>query len=120
MTYNRPAGERPSTGEWLWNRRVLDEELKWGHAVSCANLDADEDQELIIGVRDNLNDTVKCGVRIYDPQEAGTKWTRQIVDPGSVAIEDLAAGDLNGDGHIDLVAVGRATKNVKIYWNEGK
>jgi hypothetical protein len=121
VVYTRPSGERPSTGSWLWKRLVLDEELKWGHAVSTANLDADEDQELIIGVRDNLNDSVKCGVRIYDPTDAAAgKWTRQLVDPGSVAIEDLAAADLNGDGKIDLVAVGRATKNVKIYWNEGK
>jgi hypothetical protein len=121
VAYTRPDGQRPSTGEWLWKRHVLDEELKWGHAVSCANLDSDADDELIIGVRDNLNDAVKCGVRIYDPQNAaGGKWTRQLVDPGSVAVEDLVAGDLNGDGRIDLVAVGRATHNVKIYWNEGR
>jgi hypothetical protein len=100
---------------------VLDEDLKWGHAVWTVNLDGDADEELVIGVRDNLSETSKCGVRIYDPQDpAGAKWTRQIVDPGSVAIEDLTAGDLNGDGRADLVAVGRVTKNVKIYWNEGK
>lgn len=64
---------------------------------------------------------VRCGLRIYDPVDATAgKWTRQIVDPGSVAIEDLACGDLNGDGRIDVVAVGRATHNVKIYWNETK
>lgn len=116
-----PPGQRPATGDWLWKRQVLDVQLKWGHAVATANLDADEDLELIIGVRDNLNETVKCGVRIYDPADAaGGKWTRQLVDPGSVAVEDLAAGDLNGDGRTDIVAVGRATHNVKIYWNEGK
>ena len=112
---------KPAASNKLWNRQVLDEDLKWGHAVWAVNLDGDSEQELVIGVRDNLSETSKCGVRIYDPQDrAGTKWTRQLVDPGSVAIEDLTAGDLNGDGRADLVAVGRATHNVKIYWNETK
>jgi hypothetical protein len=85
------------------------------------NLDGDADEELVIGVRDNLNDTAKCGVRIYQPTDvAAGKWSRQLVDPGSVAVEDLAAGDLNGDGKPDIVAVGRATHNVKIYFGEGE
>src|SRR5262245_18694105 len=119
VVYTRPAGERPGSGEWLWRRQVLDEELQWGHAVWCANLDGDDDEELAIGVRDNKDDKARCGLRIYDPVDATAgKWSRQIVDPGSVAIEDLTCGDLNGDGRTDVVAVGRATHNVKIYWNE--
>lgn len=120
VVYTKPDSPRPDAGEWLWQRRMLDDDLKWGHAVNCANLDGDDDEELIIGVRDDKSATAKSGLRIYDPSDAGAKWQRTIVDPGGVAIEDLASGDLNGDGKIDIVAVGRATHNVKIYWNETK
>lgn len=109
----------PENGATLWTRHVLDDQLKWGHAVSCADLDGDGDEELIIGVRDSLNAEMKSGVRVYkavDPQ--ATRWERHILDNGGVAVEDLAYADLNGDGRIDIVAVGRATGNVKVYWNE--
>jgi len=121
VVYTRPDEPYAGGGSWLWKRNVLDGELKWGHAVWCANLDADEAHELVIGVRDDLDDQHRRGLRLYDPQDgAGERWKRVLVDPGSVAIEDLAVADLNGDGRQDIVAVGRQTHNVKIYWNETK
>jgi hypothetical protein len=106
----------------LWNRRVLDDKLKWGHSVWCADLDGDGGDELIIGVRDDLSDKAgeKCGVRIFKAtDETGTKWERHLLDEGGVHVEDLAAADLDGDGRIDLVAVGRQSHNARIYWNKG-
>jgi hypothetical protein len=107
----------------LWDRHVIDEKLKWGHAVWCADLDGDGNDELIIGVRDDLSTKPgeRRGVRVYKAlDDKGTKWARHIVDDGGVAVEDLAAADLDGDGKIDIVAVGRQTHNVRIYWNKGK
>jgi hypothetical protein len=103
-----------------WTRRVLDSQLLWGHAIWCADLDGDGDEELIAGVRDPLPaGKAKSGVRVYKAKDSlGTEWERSELDPGGVAVEDLTAGDLDGDGKIDLVAVGRATGNVRIYWNE--
>ncbi|HET6881942.1 MAG TPA: VCBS repeat-containing protein [Pirellulales bacterium] len=113
VLYTRPA----DAAQPLWDRHVLDADLKWGHAVWCANLDDDEDDELIIGVRDDKNESVRCGLRIYDRKD-GLRWRRQIVDPGGVNIEDLTVADFNGDGRNDIVAVGRQSHNIKIYWNE--
>lgn len=110
---------RPKSGETLWQRQVVDEDLKWGHAVWCIDLDGDQTEELVIGVRDNKSEASPCGVRIYkaDPAQP-TVWKSERIDPAGVAVEDLACADLNGDGRPEIVAVGRATKNVRIYWNE--
>jgi hypothetical protein len=108
-------------------RHVIDDHLRWGHAVWFADLDGDGADELVIGVRDDPNpkagDTFKerRGVRIYKCTDGkGAKWERMILESGGVAVEDLTAADLDGDGRIDLVAVGRQTHNMRIYWNQGK
>lgn len=106
-------------------RLVLDDHLRWGHAVWCADLDGDGTDELIIGVRDdpNAKDAFKerRGVRIYKNTDGkGKEWERMILEDGGVAVEDLVATDLDGDGKIDIVAVGRQTGNARIYWNQGK
>jgi hypothetical protein len=116
-----PSSGRATT--MLWDRHVLDEKLRWGHAVWFADLDGDGSDELIVGVRDNLSKKPgeRCGVRIYKALDAdGARWRRQLVDEGGVAVEDLACADLSGEGRIDIVAVGRATRNVRLYRNLGK
>jgi hypothetical protein len=35
-----------------------------------------------------------------------------------MACEDLKIADLNKDGKPDVIACGRATRNVVIYWNK--
>jgi len=119
VVYSEPA----AAGE-LWQRHVLDEDLKWGHAVWCADLDGDGSDELIIGIRDDPGPKDKAkgrrGIRIFKAQdEAGRTWARTVLEAGGVAVEDLQAADLDGDGKIDIVAVGRQTHNARIYWNLG-
>jgi thiol-disulfide isomerase/thioredoxin len=120
VVYTRPdEGGAIAGTPALWRRTVIDEQLKWGHALWCADLDGDGDQELIVGVRDTKDAANPCGLRVYDPLGPDPKsWKKHMIDPGGVAIEDLAVNDLNGDGKPDVVAVGRQTKNVRIYWNE--
>ncbi|MCC6420614.1 MAG: VCBS repeat-containing protein [Gemmataceae bacterium] len=118
IVYTPPA----DPAQKLWNRHLVDDQLRWGHAVSCADLDGDGSEELIIGVRDDLSlkPGQRRGVRVYRTVDGkGARWERSIVEEGGMAAEDLAAVDLNGDGRVDLVAAGRQTHNLRIYWNEG-
>lgn len=107
----------------IWQRHVIDNNLKWGHGVWWADLDGDGNDELIVGVRDDLSQKPgeRRGVRVYKAvDDNGARWARHIVDDGGVAVEDITAADLNGDGRPDIVAVGRQTGNIRIYWNDGR
>ena len=111
VIYDEPAD--PLTP---WKRNVAVKRLNGGHALWTVDLDGDGDQELAFGWR--LKGSMpydKPGVAVYDPGSGDV----QIIDWGGMATEDLTAADLNGDGRPEIVAAGRATHNLKIYWNEG-
>jgi hypothetical protein len=110
-------------GHGLWNRQVIAEPMQWGHAVWCANLDADPDDEIVIGQRDPNRASTTAprgpGVFVFDPRPGNSApaFDRHTIDDGGMACEDALAADLDGDGRNDIIAGGRATHNVKIYWN---
>lgn len=63
----------------------------------------------------------KTGIKLYVPKDkSGTKWDPYWIDENGIATEDLQVLDMNGDGKPDIVAAGRATKNLKIYWNQSQ
>ena len=108
--------EEPESPLDPWDRKIVIRRLNGGHALWTADLDGDLDQELAFGWR--LKGSMpydRPGVGIYDPTDGEV----QIVDWGEMATEDLVVADLDGDGRGEIVAAGRATHNLKIYWNMG-
>jgi hypothetical protein len=103
-------GEQPG----LWSRTVIESELTGGHALGWADFDGDGSDELAAGWRD----APKPGVAIYAVDREGALKSKTLIDDGGMATEDLVVADLNGDKRPDIVASGRSTRNVKIYWNE--
>lgn len=101
------------TKELPWERMEIDKGLEEGHAIAWADLDGDGVDELVAGWRRGA-----YGVAVYRWNRDDT-WQKETIDT-QMATEDLAVGDLNGDGLPEIVAVGRATGNVRVYWNESK
>jgi hypothetical protein len=104
------------TPEGSWQRIVIDEGFQRGHAIWTADMDGDGGDEIIFGHSDTPQ---RFGVNVYKASsERGDQWTAHVVDAGGMATEDLVVADLNGDGRPDIVAGGRATRNVKLYINK--
>jgi hypothetical protein len=100
----------------LWARTTIETALTEGHALGWADFDGDGDDELAAGWRG----APAPGVAIYVVDREGALKSKTMVDAGGMATEDLIVGDFNGDKRPDIVASGRSTRNIKIYWNETK
>ncbi len=102
-------------------RQVLEDKLEDGHALACGDLLGLGRDQIVVGWRANASKLAKVGIRLFIPDDAtGKSWQSHTVDDNTMACEDLVLADLNADGRLDIVAAGRRTKNVKIYWNETK
>jgi hypothetical protein len=97
----------------MWARTGIESEIAGGHALGWADFDGDGNDELAAGWREG-----KPGVGIYSVDRTGALRGKFMVDEGGMATEDLVVADLNADRKPDIVASGRATRNVRIYWNE--
>ena len=100
--------------EFPWNRTEIDDSLTGGHALITVDLDNDAVDEIVAGGRSEPHQ-----LAIYNYDDGAERWRREDLDAG-VAVSGLAAADVDGDGDIDLAAVGSATRNVVFYLNLGR
>jgi len=95
---------------------VLSDILSQGHALVCGDFLGIGSDQVVAGWR-SPNADKNVGIRLFKPQEQGSVAGYVVDDSVRMACEDLQAADLDGDGDLDLIASGRATLNVLIYWN---
>lgn len=114
-----PTSQFSSGADWTPGRVLLDGNLIQGHALATGDLLGIGSDQVVAGWRGGPAGA-KVGIKLYVATDAaGTAWTTHAaIDDNTMACEDLKLADLNGDGRLDVIAAGRATKNVVIYWNE--
>lgn len=108
----------PGNNRSQWPRQVLDDTLKDGHGVVVADFLGVGSDQIAVGWR-AMNPKGAPGARLFTPLDPdGKQWRKTGLSGPEVAIEDMKGADLNGDGKVDLILAGRATKNLRILWNE--
>lgn len=99
-------------------RHVLADDFEQGHALAAADLLGLGRDQIVAGWR-NPNEEGKVGIKLFVPTDAsGTQWEEHLIDDDTMATEDLKVADLDEDGRPEIIAAGRDTHNLIIYWNK--
>lgn len=111
-TLQGTSGPRP-------DRKVLSDQLNEGHALAVGDVLGDKGTEIIVGFRGNPGKPKPIGIHLWTPpSDKDGEWRQSVIDADGMACEDVVLADLDTDGDLDIVAAGRATKNINIYWND--
>jgi len=119
------AGIEPMHGNQLTvytpdglTRAVLSSDLNQGHALAAFDLLGVGSNQVVAGWREPDKEK-KTGIKLFIPPGAtGESWSSEWIDENGIACEDLQLADLDGDDKKDIIAAGRSTHNLKIYWNK--
>jgi hypothetical protein len=102
-----------------WQRITLADQLGEGHALAVGAVHGRGTRDAIVAGWRKPDGDGRVGIRLFS-QVANGEWRSQLVDDNGMACEDLKLADLDGDGRLDIVAAGRDTHNLKIYWNRSE
>lgn len=119
----RLAGIQPMHGNVLatydaaGNKEVLASGFQQGHALAVGVITDRSTVQVLAGWREP-DGNGHVGVKLFVPRDGTYKeWAEHWIDQNGMACEDLQVADLNGDGKPDIIAAGRSTHNLKVYWN---
>lgn len=121
--------ERQADGTTAWKQHLIDDQFSQGHALAWADIDNDDQPELITGKRYFAHSGKDSGARdnmtiqYYDWLPEREVWTKHIISdaptgkgPG-IGLQ-IRVTDLDGNNWQDIIVPGKS--GTHILWNEGK
>ena len=107
-----------SKNQNAFKRTVLSTVLAQGHSIVAGDFLGLGRDQVAVGWR-NLNKQRAYGIKLFVPQDdEGSAWKEHWVDQNGMACENMQQADLDGDGRPEIIAAGRVSKNLKVYWRK--
>ena len=103
-----PPDEPPDTGSGTatFSEILVEDLIRHGQDVDTVDLDGDGDLDILVAL--SFTDQV----RAYLNDGTGQPWTVvPISAPGAIVAMDVSVGDIDGDGDLDIAAVGLIDRN---------
>jgi hypothetical protein len=96
----------------LWKRQVLGSDFEHGHGLAAADFNGDGYDEVVGGGGEGALTEL-----IYRYVPSSQSWDKLELDVGGVAVSGIDVRDLDGDGALDIVAIGGSPTN-NVVWYE--
>ena len=105
---------RNEGGRWTPAIEGLPRDLMYG-GTSAADLDEDGDLDLVFGAHQDP------GLHVFF-NDGDMNWTLKPLEgiQSDALLLDVATGDLNGDGHLDVAGIGQFEGGVAVHLGDGK
>ena len=107
-------GQGMQDGKLVFEEKLIDDRFSQPHTLLFVDLDGDQVEELVTGKRvraHNGNDPggkAQACMYFYRWDKSSKSFTRHVIDEGHVGTGlQIASGDLNQDGRIDLAVAGK-------------
>ena len=100
-----------------WQRNIIFDQLTEGHEVCVGDFNGDGRDDVVAG--DRARGEIAGSHVFYSQDDAGTQWRHADLDPLGMSASGCDVADVDGDGRLDIVQIGGATKNIKWYENLG-
>jgi sugar lactone lactonase YvrE len=104
----------PAAGTWF--RREMPGLRPQTHALAFGDLLGTGHDQLVVGWREP-NAKRETGIHVLESVGDREQEVAVHTLTNTIACEDLCLVDLDGDGDLDVVACGRATHDLRVFWN---
>ncbi|MGA0060407.1 MAG: hypothetical protein ACO3RU_12555, partial [Planctomycetota bacterium] len=107
--------QAPAAGTWF--RREVPGLRPQSHALAFGDLLGTGHAQLVVGWREP-DARRMTGIQVLDSIDDRNHRITVHTLANDIACEDLCLADLDADGDLDVIACGRATHDLRVFWNQ--